>query len=86
MKYIGIHEGKRGSVIKVLMNIDRCVQNGIDYSRKYNSTNMGGSCVLSANYFEANIISNTLKTRLGLKFSCIKVNKYSMDWGSDIVS
>ena len=86
MKYFGIPRVIRCGVIKVLMDIDQCIQYDIDYSEKYNRTNMCISCVIYINSVEANIISNYLKTGLSLTFSHTKVNEYMTTEGVDLVS
>ena len=86
MKDLGISGGSMCSVIKVSIDIEQCIEDGIDYSGKYNITNMGIPCVISINSVGANIIANSIKTVLSLTFTHTKVNESRRKEGADFVS
>ena len=60
MKYLGITRGSGCSVNKVFINTDYFIQYGIDYSVKYNRTNMVRPCVVSINYDDSNTVYNSI--------------------------
>ena len=86
MKVLGIPGGSRCSVIKVLIDIDQIIQDCIDYSGKYNNTNIGRPCVISINSAKSNIIANYLETGLSFTFDHTEFNEYRRKEGPGIVS